>query len=442
MLQAVSRRISSATVATLLVGAALGAGGQAVVAGSPAQTCHIAAGQSCLVVADLSPSPSASPSGTGAASPTPSPSVSPGATPVPTAAPTPTAPPPPTPAAFTTVQAAINAAPAGSSLTIPAGTYHERVTVTKALTLAMAGVTIDGTGLGVPLQQGVFSIQASNVTVSGVRADNSSGAGIDISNGAQNVTLTACRADDNRQEGFHIAGVTNVLVHGCSFDHNDVNRATYSGGEQGGGKFSNSTGVTFDGNVVFANGGPGLWGDIYDRASTYTNNVLHDNFGAGIMHEASYDALIAGNVAWHNGGPAAWHWSCNILVSSSGASAGGTGVLVQNNVVAWAYGGISIIGQSRAGDYPNIKPYRLIVATGNIIITNPGSPGSLSWSSPDIATYPTSNLLGAGYGNAASGNSYYPSRLSSDAMPTETGITILTASQVAAILAQYGIPSS
>lgn len=430
----------AAVIGAATVVAAMTAAAPTTPSAAPVSVCHVGPAPgtyTCTVVVDA---PTASP--TASLAPTPVPTPSPTPTAPPTAAPTPTAPPPPTPPAFTTVQAAINAAPAGSSITIPAGTYREKVVVNKSLMLNMTGVTIDGTGLNIPLQQGVFSIQASNVTVNGVRADNSGGAGIDISNSAMNVVLTNCRGDDNKQEGFHIAGVTNVLVHACTFDHNDVSGTTYSGGEQGGGKFSNSIGVTFDSNMVFNNGGPGLWGDIYDRASTYTNNVLHDNLGAGIMHEASYDALIDHNVAWHNGGPSAWHWSCNILISSSGASNGGSGITVSNNVVAWANGGISFIGQSRSGDYPNIKPYMHLHAVNNTVIVNAGSPGALSWSSPDIANYPTSNLLGAGYDNTATGTAYYPSRLTSDALPSEMSWTTLTAAQLATILAQYGIPNS
>jgi len=94
------------------------------------------------------PTPSPSPTAAPTASPSPTPSPSPTATPTaaPTATPTPTPSPSATPsptasptAAPTdcgrTIQARVDAAAAGSTVTVPACVYRERVSVTKPLTL-------------------------------------------------------------------------------------------------------------------------------------------------------------------------------------------------------------------------------------------------------------------------------------------------------------------
>ncbi len=83
----------------------------------------------------LSPSPSPSPSASPSPSPSPSPAPSP--SPSPSLSPAPSPSPSPAPAACaTTLQALVDAAAPGATVSVPACVYRETVTVTKPLTLA------------------------------------------------------------------------------------------------------------------------------------------------------------------------------------------------------------------------------------------------------------------------------------------------------------------
>jgi len=76
-------------------------------------------------------------------------------------------------AAYSTIGDGVAAAAAGSTVVVCAGTYTESVAISKALTLAGQGATIDATGL----DNGI-KIAASNVTVSGFTVENATGEGI------------------------------------------------------------------------------------------------------------------------------------------------------------------------------------------------------------------------------------------------------------------------
>ena len=104
--------------------------------------------------------------------PTPTPTAAPTATPTqaaaPTTAPTPTPTPPPavpTGSCATSIQARVNAAAAGSTVTIPACVYRETVTISKPLTLvAQPGAEIRGSDVWTGwTQSGATWISASSV---------------------------------------------------------------------------------------------------------------------------------------------------------------------------------------------------------------------------------------------------------------------------------------
>jgi len=333
------------------------------------------------------------------------------------------------------ISAAIAAAQVGDTVTMAPGTYKERVIVPKALTLNLAGVVMDGTGLGVPLQQGLFSVQAP-CTVNGGRTTNSGGAGIDVSGVGGGSTINDFETDHNVQEGYHGTGVANVAFNRLRTHDNDLSNAVYSGGEQGGGKLSRCDGWTFTDCQAYSNGGgPGFWADIHCHNTRFIRCIAHDNYGAGIMDEASWSSYWEACVGWHNGKQnAGWAWDANFLVSSS------SGAELNGCVSAWANGGIdgiSLIAQSRASDYPDIKPY-----TGanvhDCISINTSASRLLTWPEPDKTAYPTAIWSGA----VAARNSYYPARPTLDQFASETGAIVLTATQLAAVLTKYGIPSA
>jgi len=68
-----------------------------------------------------------------------------------------------------TIQAAINAASPGDVINVPAGTYAEKVTINKSVSLiGSPGAVLNGTGLG----GNGFLIQAPNITINGFEIEN------------------------------------------------------------------------------------------------------------------------------------------------------------------------------------------------------------------------------------------------------------------------------
>lgn len=114
--------------------------------------------------------------------------------------------------------------------------------------------------------------------------------------------------------------------------------------EAGGVKIALSDGVTFRGNHVHDNNGPGLWCDIDCRNVLYEENLVENNQDVGIFHEISFKAIIRNNVLRRNGlGNRGWFWGADILLSAS------EDVLVSDNTLTVAPGrcGIILIDQGR-----------------------------------------------------------------------------------------------
>ena len=103
-------------------------------------------------------------------------------------------------------------------------------------------------------------------------------------------------------------------------------------------KIALSDGVTFRGNHVHDNIGPGLWCDIDCRNVVYDGNLVENNQDIGIFHEISFKAVIRNNVVRHNGsGHRGWFWRAEIGVAAS------QDVEVKNNTLTVAAGGCGIV---------------------------------------------------------------------------------------------------
>ncbi|WP_159081320.1 right-handed parallel beta-helix repeat-containing protein [Nocardioides sediminis] len=111
--------------------------------------------------------------------------------------------------------------------------------------------------------------------------------------------------------------------------------------EAGGLKAWETENVKLVGNDVHDNRGPGLWSDGGCHRTTYRRNVVTANWGAGIQHEISYDALIVRNRLVDNGRRhKGWAWEAGIQIQSSG----GLGIIaVKRNVVDGNANGIMVI---------------------------------------------------------------------------------------------------
>ncbi len=119
------------------------------------------------------------------------------------------------------------------------------------------------------------------------------------------------------------------------------------GWEAGGTKFLEMTGLTVRGACVHNNVGPGLWTDANNVNVVYENNLVFRNWGDGIKHEISYNAVIRNNVVLYNGfGMHRWLWGAQILIQNSANT-----LVTGNEVDTLPEGGngISIVYQDRRG---------------------------------------------------------------------------------------------
>ncbi len=152
-------------------------------------------------------------------------------------------------------------------------------------------------------------------------------------------TVTGNLIHHQGQLGFGVWGTGSVV------SDNEVSfngTAGYSPDwEAGGSKLWMTTGVTLARNHVHDNLGPGLWSDGGNIDTTYEYNTIIDNWGAGIQHEISYDAVIrfnevTGNGRRHKG----WKWDAGIQIQSSGGS---RGIEVARNMVTGNANGITLL---------------------------------------------------------------------------------------------------
>jgi parallel beta-helix repeat protein len=361
-------------------------------------------------------------------------------------------------------QAKVDAAASGATITIPACTYKETVTIRKPLTIKAAGAVVDGENV----RDNGIVVLANDVTIDGltvrrVKSDPHVGAvwttnGISrftFRNGVVKDSSTVCislnggsghRVLDSEltncaKEGYFLNGVSDALFSGNDIHHNNPVLAWDPGQEAGGGKAMASQRITFDGNTVRSNGGPGIWFDNGVVDAVVTGNRVHSNLFEGIFFEISSGATITGNVVWGNGfEDPAWGYGAGITISSSDRA------VVRGNTVAWNARGISVISQDRGP-----KPHNGITVTDNTIVAKNG----------DFVTgfYDDhgNTLFQAANGNSGSGNRYWvavgePSshrfgwlgpkdRLADyNATPGEEGGVYLSLAQRDAALAAAGIP--
>lgn len=112
--------------------------------------------------------------------------------------------------------------------------------------------------------------------------------------------------------------------------------------EAGGSKSYLTQNLVLSHNYVHDNRGPGLWADGGNRDTTYEYNRIVDNWGPGIQHEISYDAVIRHNVVTGNGlrYHKGWAWEAGIQIQSSG---GLQLIEVAHNVVSGNANGITLL---------------------------------------------------------------------------------------------------
>lgn len=213
-------------------------------------------------------------------------------------------------ARYTSIQAAINAAPSGGSVVVCAGTYQQQVVIVKALTLTGQHATIDESNVTPPGDRTVsaaVAILGSNVKVTGFTVQNAPGDGI-LAAGGTRITISQDSVVDNGQ-GVRLTGVS-----GATIEHDTLS------GNSGGILLSDQTGPT-DNNVVqnntvtasSASAGIALVASNPDgqAAGVYRNSIKHNqvtyNAGAGVLvatagnGTAAHDNLVEANYLLGNG---------------------------------------------------------------------------------------------------------------------------------------------
>jgi hypothetical protein len=308
-----------------------------------------------------------------------------------------TAPSSPPPTASQNLQSLIDAAPSGSTLLVPAGTYRQAVSINKPLTLDgqraawIVGSNLIG-GIETPARPTWLSVNSDSVTIKNFVMKYSTTAlydsaftgwavnNITISNNwlgtTNNGAIVGFGGGTGYQflhndlglggeEGFTMSNVTNVLYQYNRIHDNNTTRYNYND-EAGGGKIVHGNSVTWDHNDVYGNYGPGLWCDIACNGVTYSNNRIHNNVRDPIFNEISDNASIHDNVIWDSAG----YGSVN--VASDGH------VDVYNNLVARSPSfHVALEGRADqpadAGTFITVHDNRIIAASDGVAVSWQGT---------------------------------------------------------------------
>lgn len=164
-----------------------------------------------------------------------------------------------------------------------------------------------------PQKGAIQAEQAMSWTIQNCEVRLNSAAGITVGVGAQ---VRNCKIHDNGQIGVTGSG-RDILIEDNQIWTNNT-RGYDPGWEAGGVKLSYGDGSVIRRNRVYDNRGPGLWCDGDCRNTDYDSNVVERNYGAGIYHEISYNAVIRNNVVRHNGiTEREWVWGSDIIIAAS-----------------------------------------------------------------------------------------------------------------------------
>ena len=276
------------------------------------------------------------------------------------------------------IQAAVNARPAGTTFRLTAGVYRNQRVVPKSgdTFVGDAGAVMDGGNATAYAFDKGSAPYPSRVTIKGleIRAYASAdhmgpilAGGGSASEGAYGWVIDGVDVHNNRVGGVRVGHHTivrnsklhhngwfglsgagdSVLVENNEIGYNNVPGTPGTvqcdpnwGG--GGFKFVYTRWLVVRNNYSHHNSGAGMWTDINNIYTTYDGNRVEDNTHVGIFHEISYDAVIKNNAVRRNGfGKANWLWGAGILIAASPR------VEAFGNTVEGNYNGVTVVQQTR-----------------------------------------------------------------------------------------------
>jgi parallel beta helix pectate lyase-like protein len=300
------------------------------------------------------------------------------------------------------IQSAVDANPPGTTFLLQAGTFVQQSVTPKS------GDVFLGKGEGVTILDGQNAISQAfsmgnpphpsnvtimNLTVTRYNQPTAPSQGmINMSNGGDptdyatgwvidSVEASYSAAGQGIRIGFHTV-VRDCYVHhnhligmggvgdSALIEHNELAFNNYldspdPSDEAGGAKFVRTNYLVVRGNYVHDNHGVGLWTDGWNAHVVYDSNRVEDNYGSGIMHEISLDAVIRNNIVQRNGlKQFQWGYGAGILVASS------PNVEAYGNTVTNNARGIVGIGHIRQEDPALFILQNLYVHDNTVTMTN------------------------------------------------------------------------
>jgi nitrous oxidase accessory protein NosD len=221
-------------------------------------------------------------------------------------------------AAYASIQAAVTAVPARGTVIVCPGTYHESVTITKALRLAgRPGATIDATGQPYGVGAAASYVTISGLTVRGATVGGLLADGI-VTAGLVNGTMIPA-------DHIVITGDTTEANAGSGIDLNSTSHSVAAGNRSTG----NSVGINVSDDFNRTAADNVISGNVTNDNPGGCGIALADHTGDGIARN-----LVAGNVSNDNGlgTPSAAAASAGSGVILAGATGGVFGNTVTGNV--------------------------------------------------------------------------------------------------------------
>ncbi|MEM9291659.1 MAG: choice-of-anchor Q domain-containing protein [Acidobacteriota bacterium] len=211
---------------------------------------------------------------------------------------------------FNTIQAAVDAAPAGSQIVIEPGTYVENVTIDKSLTLIGNGMDPEATVVDGNDQGSVFDVQQfggtpvvelRNLTIANGAADKGGG----IRNHGSHVRVDRCVIRDNtaiRRGGGIFAKNATLWVSRSTVKNNSVDESSMP--STGGGIFVRSGETVIESSLLWRNqaaAGGGL--SIRSGPVSVSNTTFYENIaslGGGIENSLAGELWVSSSTITRN----------------------------------------------------------------------------------------------------------------------------------------------